>query len=104
VQACRVHPADDFRQSQEAAAARLLNCHLDVDAETLRLRQQLLRLPGQRRVVGNPSQNEANRTSWTESCGKHGRGARARLRTGLAASLYYRLRPGIDFAPGGRVT
>ena len=100
------HPAEQYRLPHEAAAARLVNCHLHVDVETWRLRELLRRLPAQRRAAGDPTQDEAYRASWTAVAtgtiadlrSHRARRAQAWRAFLAAASFYCRLRAAIDLS------
>lgn len=98
------HPAEAWRLPHERLAARLVNCHLHLEAETERLRTMLRRLPGQRAAARDATQNEAYRTSWAAAAEGTERDLR-RYRAGRAATWralmataahYCRLRATLD--------
>jgi len=100
------HPAEAWRLPHERQAARLVNCHLHVDAESHYLHLLLRRLPAQRIAAADASQTEAFRAHWAEAADGTLRDLRnQRLRRALAwrafleaATHYTRLRAAIDHA------
>lgn len=64
------HPAEALRLPHEQAAARLVNCHLHVDAAEAGLRDACRRLRVQRRAAADASQGTRYRADWTRIAGE----------------------------------
>jgi hypothetical protein len=98
------HPAEALRLPHERAAARLVNCHLHMNAETWQIDDLRRRLKSQRKAALDTTQSEAYRTDWAEraDASKHELQTRRRRRAiawrafRSAASHYRRLRAALD--------
>jgi hypothetical protein len=94
------HPSETWRLPHEQEAARLVNANLHLDVANARIRELLVRLPGQRSAAADASQNAAYRACWrqrAEDCKSELRTVLVRRRRAwhallLSASRYRRLR------------
>lgn len=100
----RPHPSEALRLPHEQAAARLVNCHLHVDAAGWGLREACRRLRAQRRAAGDGTQGAAYRDGWARIAAETAKDlAHHRARRGLAwrafleaAARYRSLRTAVD--------